>query len=148
MKKILSLVVAAPILALFGGIGVLAYRIAGKWDERNTDVLISNITMVCGIGGLVLALALAAFVGLVFYARWQRDKHWDEPPMWRGSSNRQRLPYPGPQQPPWLDMPPQLTDAQEPKGRLYSAGPRAYEDLDRALFDDGQVIETQWSDVP
>ena len=147
MKKIFSVVIAAPILALFVGIGVLALRIGDHWDERNTDVLISNLTMICGIGGLAISLALAAFVGLVFYARWQRDKHWDEPPGWRGSSPK-RLPYSGMPQPPWMDMPPQLPDMQEPKGRLYTSGPSAYEDLDRSLFEDSNVIDTQWRDVP
>jgi hypothetical protein len=147
MKKIFSLVIAAPILALFVGIGVLAFRIGDHWDERNTDVLISNVTMICGIGGLAISLALAAFVGLVFYARWQRDKSWDEPPGWRHGPSR-RLPSPGPHQPPWMDMPPQLPDMQEPKGRLYTSGPGAYEDLDRSLFDDNGVIDTQWRDIP
>ena len=66
MKRIFAVVVAAPILALFVGIGTLAFSIAGTWDERNTDVLISNLTMVCGLAGLVVALILAAFIGLVF----------------------------------------------------------------------------------
>lgn len=147
MKKIFSLVVAAPILALFVGIGLLAIRIGDHWDERNTDVLISNVTMICGMGGLAISLALAAFVGLVFYARWQRDKHWDEPPGWRQSPSR-RLPSLGAQQQPWMDIPPQLPDMQEPKGRLYTNGPSAYEDLDRSLFDENNVIDTQWRDAP
>lgn len=147
MKKIFSLVVAAPILALFVGIGLLAIRIGDHWDERNTDVLISNVTMICGIGGLAISLAFAAFVGLVFYARWQRDKHWDEPPGWRQSPSR-RLPSLGAQQQPWMDIPPQLPDMQEPKGRLYTNGPSAYEDLDRSLFDENNVIDTQWRDAP
>jgi len=147
MKKIFSLVVATPILALFVGIGVLAFRIGDSWDERNTDVFISNMTMICGIGGLALALALAAFVGLVFYARWQRDKHWDEPPMWRPSPSR-RLSASGPQQAPWLDMPPALSDTQAPKGRLYTSGPGMYEDLDQSLFGDSQTIDSEWDERP
>lgn len=147
MKRIFSLVIAAPILALFVGIGVLAFRIGDHWDERNTDVLVSNVTMICGIGGLILALAFASFVGLVFYARWQQNKHWGEPSGWRHSSAR-RLPYPSPQQPPWMEMPPQLPNMQEPKGRLYTSGTSAYEDLDRSLFDDRTVIDTHWRDVP
>jgi hypothetical protein len=147
MKKIFSLVIAAPILALFAGIGVLAFRIGDKWDERNTDVLISNVTMICGIGGLAIAVALAAFVGLVFYARWQRDKHWDEPPMWRHGPSR-RLPSSLPHQPPWMDMPPALPDMQAPKGRLYTSGPGMYEDLDQSLFGDSQTIDTDWSELP
>ncbi|MEZ4614710.1 MAG: hypothetical protein R2867_04230 [Caldilineaceae bacterium] len=74
---------------------------------------ISNITMACGIGGIVLALLLAAFVGLVFYGRWQRDKHWDDPPLLRYNQPR-RLPVTM-QQPAWLDMPPGLPDLQRPR---------------------------------
>ena len=37
MKRIFAVVVAAPILALFVGVGTLAFSIAGTWDERNTD---------------------------------------------------------------------------------------------------------------
>jgi len=147
MKKIFSLVVATPILALFVGIGVLAFRIGDSWDERNTDVFISNMTMICGIGGLALALALAAFVGLVFYARWQRDKHWDEPPLWRPDPPR-RLSAAGPPQAPWLDMPPALSDTQAPKGRLYTSGPGMYEDLDQSLFGDSQTIDSEWDERP
>jgi len=145
MKKIFSIVVAAPVLALFTGIGVLAFRIADKWDERNTDVLISNVTMACGIGGLVLALVLAAFVGLVFYSRWQREKHWDEPPFLRYNQPK-RLPS-SVQQQPWLDMPPALPDMQDSKGRLYSSGPSAYEDLDQSLFGDSNTIDSEWSEL-
>ncbi len=142
MKKIFALVIVVPILALFGGIGVLAYHIAGTWDERNTDVLITGITTACGIGGLVVALALAAFVGLIFYARWQQDRSWGAAPSWRSSPKI--LPPPD-MQPPWLDMPPALPPPQEPKGKLHSAGPGAYEDLDNSLFTDSPSNDTGWS---
>lgn len=142
MKKIFALVIVVPILALFGGIGVLAYHIAGTWDERNTDVLITGIITACGIGGLVIALALAAFVGLIFYARWQQDRSWGMGPGWRSSPKV--LPAPD-RQGPWLDMPPALPEPQAPKGRLYSSGPSTYEDLDDSLFADTQSDENQWS---
>lgn len=146
MKNIFAVVIAAPILALFAGIGVLAFRVAGKWDERNTDVLISNITLVCSIGGLILALLLAAFVGLVFYSRWQRDKHWDEPPFLRYAPPK-RISSPMHQQPSWMEMPPALPDSRESKGHLYSAGPGVYEDLDQSLFGDSNTIDSDWSEI-
>jgi RsiW-degrading membrane proteinase PrsW (M82 family) len=40
-----------------------------------------------------------------------------------------------------------LTAEQEPKGRLYTSGPNSYEDLDTTLFDDGQPIDTEWSEL-
>ncbi len=138
MKKIFAIVVSAPILALFVGIGVLAFRVADKWDERNTDVLISNLTMACGLGGLVIALGLTAFVGLVFYARWQNDRNWNAPPAaWSAGSSRQKQ-LPPIRQPPWFDPPP-VVDVQQPKGYLHSAGPSAYEDLDESLFGESFV---------
>ena len=147
MKRIFAIVVAAPILALFVGIGTLAFSIAGTWDERNTDVLISNITMVCGLAGLILALLLAAFVGLVFYSRWQRDHGWSDQGSLGGARVR-RLPQPQEQAPAWMEQPPLLSAEESPKGRLYTAGPNSYEDLDTSLFDDGQPIDTEWSELP
>ena len=147
MKRVFAVVVSAPILALFVGVGTLAFSIAGTWDERNTDVLISNITMVCGMSGLVLALLFAPFVGLVFYSRWQRDHGWNDPSSWGGTHVR-RLPQSTQQIPAWMEQPPLLTAEQDPKGRLYSSGPNSYEDLDTTLFDDGQPIHTEWSELP
>ena len=146
MKRIFAVVVAAPILALFVGVGTLAFSIAGTWDERNTDVLISNLTMVCGLAGLVVALTLSAFIGLVFYSRWQRDQGWSDPGACGGACVR-RLSQSQQQIPAWMEQPPLLTAEQEPKGRLYSAGPHSYEDLDTTLFDDGQPIDTEWSEL-
>ena len=108
MKRIFAVVVSAPILALFVGIGTLAFSIAGTWDERNTDVLISNITMVCGMSGLVLALLLAAFVCLLFYSRWLRDHGLNDPGAWGGTRVR-RLPQPQQQIHTWIEQPPLLT---------------------------------------
>ena len=146
MKRIFAVVVAAPILALFVGIGTLAFSISGTWDERNTDVLISNLTMVCGLAGLVVALILSAFIGLVFYSRWQRDQGWNAPGA-RGGASVRHLSQSQQQIPAWMEQPPLLTAEQEPKGRLYSAGPHSYEDLDTTLFDDGQPIDTEWSEL-
>ena len=148
MKRIFAVVVAAPILALFAGVGTLAFSVAGKWDERNTDVLITNLTMICGVAGLVLALVLSAFVGLVFYSRWQKDHHWSTPPMWSNPRVRQVPQATPPQLPAWMDGPPPLTGDATPKGRLYSAGPGTYEDLDDTLFGDSQSIQTEWSEIP
>lgn len=151
MKKILATIMVAPILTLFVGVGILAFSVSNKWDERNTDVLITNLTMVCGIGGLVIALILGSFVSLAFYSRWMQERQLLPPPMWTPKPvRRNRLPN---QQPAWMDSPPPLlTVADEPKGRLHSPGPSAYEDLDTSLFGDGgdeypQTIETDWRET-
>lgn len=148
MKNVLTTIIVAPILTLFIGIGILAFSVSSKWDERNTDVLISNLTMVCGIGGLVIALIMGSFIALAFYSRWLQERQLLAPPLWNAKPIRQnRLPQ---RQPAWMDSPPPLLPlVEEPKGRLHSAGPSAYEDLDTSLFgnspsDDYGTIETDW----
>lgn len=130
MKKIFAVVIVTPILALFVGIGVLAYNISGTWDNRNTDVLIANITAVCGIGGIAVALMLSAFVGLVFYSKWQRDRDWAAPPP--------RI-LPKQQIPSW-DAPPPLL-LEDKKGQLLSNGPAGYEDLSGDVFGESNAID-------
>lgn len=64
MKKILTLIGAVPVLALFGGVGVLAYRIAETWNAETTQGLVTGLTVVCGGGTLVLCILLALIVGV------------------------------------------------------------------------------------
>lgn len=143
MKKIFAVVIVTPLLALFIGVGMLAFRVSDKWDERNTDVLISNITMICGVGGLVISLLLGSFIALVIYAYWRQNQQM-MPPMWGGKPpRRSRLPD---DIPPWMDAPPPLPPPDEPKGRLHTLGPSAYEDLDTSLFGDSHTISTEWSE--
>lgn len=131
MKKIFAVVIVTPILALFTGIGVLAFNIADTWDTRNTDVLISGLVTACGIGGVVVALVLGAFVALAFYARWQRDKEWSPP---------SRV-LPKNQVPNW-DAPPPL-QLEDKKGYLHSTGPAGYEDLLGDVFSDTISIDDE-----
>lgn len=136
MKKIFAVVIVTPVLTLFIGIGVLAYKISGTWDNRNTDVLIANITAICGISGIVIALVVSAFIGLVFYSRWQQDRLWSP-----------KLPKQVPLQPqvPAWDAPPPL-QLNDKKGHLYSAGPAGYEDLSGDVFGETATIDNiDWS---
>lgn len=91
MKQILSILVAVPILALFFGVGVLSYNIAGTWDQRNTDGLVSGVTTACLAFAIVISLSLSCFLGAMVFTRWQKDRHWEALP--RGS--------------PWAQDPPQ-----------------------------------------
>jgi hypothetical protein len=64
MKKLLVLIAAVPVLALFGGIGVLAWRIAETWNAATTQGLVTGLTVVCGGGALVVGILLALIVGV------------------------------------------------------------------------------------
>ena len=134
MKKMIAVIVATPILALFLGIGVMALSIADTWDERNTDVMISNISVICGIGGLAFALVLAAIVGIVMITRLPPR---DRTPTWREGGRTLKPPV-------WIERPPLLPDSTQTRGRLYSNGPSAYEDLDQTLFGDESSSISDW----
>lgn len=64
MKKIITLVAVVPVLALFGGIGILALRISDSWNAATTQSLVTGLTVVCGSGALVFAILLACIVGI------------------------------------------------------------------------------------
>jgi len=69
MKKILVLIAAAPVLAMFGGIGVLAWKIGDTWNEATTQSLVTGVTVICGGGALVVCVLLALIVGVPFAIR-------------------------------------------------------------------------------
>jgi hypothetical protein len=82
MKQILAFLGAIPILALFGGIGILAYRIGETWDAATTQSLVTGLTVVCGGGALMFALLLALIVGVPLAIRaygegGRSHRHWD-----------------------------------------------------------------------
>lgn len=64
MKKIITIIAAVPVLALFGGIGILAVRIGDTWNEATTQSLVTGLTVVCGGGALLFAVLLACIVGI------------------------------------------------------------------------------------
>jgi hypothetical protein len=64
MKKVLLLMAAVPVLALFGGTGILAYRIGETWDAETTQGLVTGLTVICGGGALVVCVLLALLVGV------------------------------------------------------------------------------------
>lgn len=56
--------IALPVLALFGGVGFLAYQIGQTWDARSTDALIVGLVATCGGGVVVIGILLALIVGI------------------------------------------------------------------------------------
>ena len=97
MKKILALIGAVPVLALFGGIGVLSWRIAETWNAETTQGLVTGLVVVCGGGALVVGILLALIVGVPLAIRAYGEggisrRGW-------GGSGRAALPE-------WEDFPP------------------------------------------
>lgn len=64
MKKVLALIAAVPVLVLFAGTGILAYRIGETWDAETTQGLVTGLTVICGGGALVVCILLALLVGV------------------------------------------------------------------------------------
>lgn len=63
-QVIIASVIALPILALFGGLGFLAYQIGETWDPRTTDTLIAGMVATCSGGAIVAAMLLALLIGI------------------------------------------------------------------------------------
>ena len=83
MKQLLYMLAAIPALALFGGIGVLAYRIGATWDAATTQSLVTGLTVVCGGGAVLLAILLACIVGVPLAIRAYGEggaghRNWDD----------------------------------------------------------------------
>lgn len=127
-----AIVVAAPVLALFGGAGVLAWRIGQTWDQRNTDALVAAAASICAGGAIVVGLLLALIVGVPLALRAYESggyarRAWpaETPAQWRQVSARP---------PAWAEQPPMLTDNRQ--GAWQSGGAAAYD-----LWDDDQPAE-------
>jgi hypothetical protein len=119
-KTLMVGLVAIPVLALFGGIGFLAYTVGQHWDARSTDSLITGLVATCGGGAVVIGVLLALIIGVPLALRSYSEagrarREWNElpPPDYgrdpygrnRIDSEWQRLPpaLPGQpnQTPPW-----------------------------------------------
>ncbi len=64
MKKLLIMIGIIPVLAMFGGVGILAYRISETWNAATTQALVTGLTVICGGGVLVLCILIAFIVGV------------------------------------------------------------------------------------
>lgn len=63
-REMLAAPVAVGIVAMLGGVGVLAWRIGGTWDGRNTDALVMGAIMTCFGGVFLVCLLLGVIVGV------------------------------------------------------------------------------------
>jgi hypothetical protein len=146
LERFLMLVLAIPILAVFGGIGVLAFQIGETWQSGDTRALISGATAACSGGFVVVALVLGLVVGVPLALRaysagaWSH-RRWDD---WQGMqqpSYPRAMPAPR-HALPWLQAPPQV-ETKGQAGEWLSQGPQTYD-----LFDDEgsdrDVIDGYW----
>ena len=121
-QTIVSLLVAAPMLALFGGVGFLAWQVGQSWDTRNTDMLVSAASMSCAGGAVVVAMLLALIVGVPLALRaYQQAGHarqaWPEP-QYRALPPASSVPH-------WQQQPPMIADKQA--GSWHTSGPGQYD---------------------
>ncbi|MCL4836240.1 MAG: hypothetical protein KJZ86_27620 [Caldilineaceae bacterium] len=83
---LLTLVIAAPILALFVGVGVFAFNAADTWTQANNQAVITGLSAVCGAGVVVIGLIVAIVVGIPFAIRaygesGRAHRDWGPPPV-------------------------------------------------------------------
>lgn len=88
MKKLLTLIIAAPLLALLGGVGVASYAIGQTWTSADTQTLVAGLVNACLMGGVILGALLALLVGIPLAIRAYGEagrarQTWVEPPIAR-----------------------------------------------------------------
>lgn len=127
MERALSGLASIAVLALFGGVGVLAYKIGETWTEANTQSLITSVAMVCGGGAVLVAVLVAMVLGVPMAIRYfgeagRARQTWDP------------MPPPMPRRVPQLDGytsgPPLLTAQRGEGGTWQSMGPGQYDTWD------------------
>ena len=126
-KKLLAVIVAGPILALFVAAAFVGVAIGENWTEATTAALVTGLVTVCGGGAVVVGLILSIVVGFPFAIRLMGDagaarRTWVEapPPSYHME---------GPRRPalPWREERPPLPDARGDGGQWLSPGPGAYD---------------------
>ncbi len=64
VRDIIALIIAIPALALFLGLGFLAYSIGSSWTPSDTQALITAVATICAGGMVVIGVLLALIVGV------------------------------------------------------------------------------------
>lgn len=109
MKKIITLIAIVPVLALFGGVGILAWRISDSWSEATTQSLVTGLTVMCGGGALVFAILLACIIGIPLAIRaygeaGTRQRVWRDGQVALPETRQWQPSYPPRRQPPMIDV--------------------------------------------
>jgi len=128
----LAFILMLPALALFGGIGILAWHISTTWDQRHTDQVITGLITTCGL--FVVGLAVLGAFGMWLLMNLAKMRRQNEE--WAaGRTPEQWNALPGPQRPPsWAGGPPQLTDGSDKIGS-FDAMPNSFDTWDDSAID-------------
>lgn len=144
-KTAVVAVILAPMLALLGGAGILAWQIGETWTEATTASLVTGLVTVCGGGAVVMALILSLIVGIPMATRFFAEqgvarKAWGEgsaPQYWQAT---------GPALPPpngWQEPRPPALDARDDGGTWHVGRSASYDLWD----EDGVGVDRrQWDD--
>lgn len=92
-SSIWAKIMAIPIMALFLGVGILAWRIAEDWSPRQTDTLIGGGLAICGAGLAIFAIVMGSLAGMALY-RKIRERPEQPPGDWRRPAIGYREPAP------------------------------------------------------
>lgn len=77
-RELLALPFVVMACAVFLGVGVLAWKVGGTWDQRNTDMLITGLITVCMGGTMLTGGIVALIVGMPFALRIMRERRETE----------------------------------------------------------------------
>ena len=69
VRDIIALIVAVPLLALFLGVGFLAYSVGSTWTPADTQALITAVATICAGGMVIIGMLLAIIIGIPFAIR-------------------------------------------------------------------------------
>jgi hypothetical protein len=103
IKRLFALVALVPVIALFGGVGILSIQIGETWTEASTQFLLGTLATSCMGGAIVLAGLLALIVGVplalrAYSAAAVSHKRWDDATGVSMMGGRQPRMLPGPGQ--------------------------------------------------
>ncbi len=83
---LLTLIIGAPILAMFVGVGVFFYNASATWTSSDNQAVITAMAAVCGSGLVVVGLLVAFIVGIPLAIRAYGEsgraaRQWEGPPV-------------------------------------------------------------------
>ena len=119
------MLIAIPTLALFGGVGAIAWQVGQTWTSADTQSLISATAAVCDGGAVVVGAMLALVVGVPLALRAY------------GEAGRAQREWPAPRPLLWREeRPPQLPGERAIDGAWHALPPAQYDTWDGS--EDGQ----------
>ena len=130
IKKLFAVILAVPLVALMGGVGLWFYKVAESWGQTETAMMMGGLTAACTAGAMALALLLGLIVGVplalrAYSAAAYSNKRWDDTVTIRPL--QRDLPAQRSGQNEWMvNQPPQIAGPVD-EGAWRSSGPAAYD---------------------